>query len=212
MEADLDDEENSKSSSYRRRYTDQIERLEQQLEDLRLEYEVANSELHHLRRNRDSYHDEAKAAEARLQRQQGKVTQREGVIMRLTDQVDKMRGESVNLRIKLDELRGQRSALRKDVQELRTTLEDRDSRLEDMRVMLEYRNDEVAAMEERDRLQLRHNEAGMSLVTTQQELAEARSAITRVREAERETDSDIERRAASEGPGDRDYSKAAQLQ
>ena len=86
--------------------------------------------------------------------------------------------------------------------------------------MLEYRNDEVAVMEERvthsreerDRLQLHHNEAGMSLVTTQQELAEARSAITRVQEAERETDSDIARRAASEGPGDRDYSKAAQLQ
>ena len=64
MEADLDDEENSKSSSYRRRYTDQIERLEQQLEDLRLEYEVATSEVHRLRRDRDSYHDEAKEAEA----------------------------------------------------------------------------------------------------------------------------------------------------
>ena len=36
-------QENSRSSRDRRRYTDQIECLEQQLEDLRLEYEVANS-------------------------------------------------------------------------------------------------------------------------------------------------------------------------
>jgi hypothetical protein len=86
------------------------------------------------------------------------------------------------------------------------TLDDRDSRLEDMRVILENCNDEVAAMEERvththeerDRLQLCHNEAGMSLVTTQQELTEARSATTRAMEV----DSDIARRAASEGPGD----------
>ncbi len=49
-----DDEENSRSSRDRRRYTEQIERLEQQLEGLRLEYEVATSELHRLRRNRDS--------------------------------------------------------------------------------------------------------------------------------------------------------------
>ena len=110
----------------------QIERLEQQLEDLRLEYEVANSELHRLRRDRDDYHD-----------QQGEVVQCEGVITRLTDQVDKMRGESVNLHIKLDELRGQRSMLRKEVQELRATLEDCNSRFENMRVMLENRNDEV---------------------------------------------------------------------
>ena len=83
--------------------------MEQQLEDLRLEYEVATSELHRLRRDRDSYHDEAKEAEAGLHRQQGDVTQRDGVITRLADLVDKMRGESVNLRIKLDELRGQHS-------------------------------------------------------------------------------------------------------
>ena len=73
-EADLDDEENSRSSRDRRRFTDQIERLEQQLEDLRLEYEVARSELHRLRRDRDDYHNEAKAAEAGLQRQQGSPT------------------------------------------------------------------------------------------------------------------------------------------
>ena len=84
-EADLDDEENSRSSRERRRYTDQIERLEQQLEDLRLEYEIASAELHRLRRDRDDYHDEAKAVEAGLQRQQGEVTQREGVIARLSD-------------------------------------------------------------------------------------------------------------------------------
>jgi len=190
--ADLDDEENSRSSRDRRRYTDQIERLEQQLEDLRLEYEVASSELHRLRRDRDDFHDEAKATEAGLQRQQGEVAQREGVITRLTKQVEKMRGGSANLRIKLHELRDQRTASRKEVQELRATLEDRDSGLESMRVMLENRNDEVAAMEERvthtrearDSLQLRHNEAVRTLGTTQQELAEARSANTRAQEAE----------------------------
>ena len=58
--------------------------------------------------------------------------------------------------------------------------------------MLENCNDEVAAKEERvthtreerDRLQLRHNEAGRMFVTTQQELAEARSEITLAQEAE----------------------------
>jgi hypothetical protein len=36
-DADLDDDENSRSSRERRRYTDQIDRLEQQLEERRLE-------------------------------------------------------------------------------------------------------------------------------------------------------------------------------
>ena len=186
-EVDLDDEENSRSSRERCRYTDQIERLEQQLEDLLLEHEVASAELNRVRRDRDDYHDEAKAAEAGLQRQQGEVAQREGVIARLTDQVDKMRGDSVNQRIKLDSI-----ALRKEVQELRTTLEDQDSRLEELRVMLENRNDEVAAMEERvthtretrDSLPRRHNETVSRLGTKHQELVEAISAATRAQEAE----------------------------
>ena len=91
-EAEVDDEENSKSSRERRRYTDQTEHLERQLEDLRLEYEVASTELQ------------------RLQRQQGEVAHREGVIAKLTDQVDKMRGDSINQRSKIEELRGQHTA------------------------------------------------------------------------------------------------------
>ena len=62
--------------------------------------------------------------------------------------------------------------------------------------MHDNRNEEVAAMEERvthtregwDHLQLRHNEAGRMLVTIQQELAEARSEITRAQEAETHKD------------------------
>ena len=100
----LEDDENSRSSRERRRYTDQTERLEQQLEDLRLEYEAASTELQ------------------RLQRQQGEVVQREGVIAKLTDQVEKMRGDSIN----------QRTSLRKEMHELRATLEDRDLRLEEL--------------------------------------------------------------------------------
>ena len=42
--------------------------------------------------------------------------------------------------------------------------------------------------EEWDRLQLRHNEACRMLVTIQQELAEARSEITRAQEAETHKD------------------------
>jgi len=71
--------------------------LEQQLEDRRLEYEEVSAELQRLGRDRDDYHDEARATEAGLQRRQD-------------DQVDKMRGDSVNQHIKLDELRGQRTA------------------------------------------------------------------------------------------------------
>jgi len=67
-EADIDDEENSRSSRDRCRYTDQIEHLEQQLDALHSEYEVASAELHRLRRDRDDYHDEAKAAGVGLQR------------------------------------------------------------------------------------------------------------------------------------------------
>ena len=118
---DRDADLEGRSSRERHRYTDQIEHLEQQLEDLRLEYEVANTELQ------------------RLQRQQGEATQHEGVVARLTDQVDKMRGDTIN----------QRSALRKELQELRTTLEDRDLRLEELRVMLENRNEDIATMEQR---------------------------------------------------------------
>jgi hypothetical protein len=105
-EAEVDDEENSRCSRERRRYTDQIDRLEQQLEDRRLEYE-----LQRLRRDRTDYHDEIRAA----RRQQDEVAQREGVIAKLTDQVDKMCGDSINQRIKLDDLRSQRTALRKEV-------------------------------------------------------------------------------------------------
>ena len=78
LEVNLEDEENSRSSRDRRRYKEQIKRLEQQLEDLRLEYGIASSELYNLRRDRYSYHDEAREAEAGLHRQQGEVTQREG--------------------------------------------------------------------------------------------------------------------------------------
>jgi len=96
-----------------------------------------------------------------------------------------MRGESVYLRIKLEEFRGQHSSLRRNLQELQATLEDRDSRLEDLRAMLENRNDEVAALEERvshtreerDRLQLRHKEVGLSLVISSE--ATAREAHSR---------------------------------
>ena len=48
-EAEVDDEEKSRSSRERRRYTDQIYRLEQQLEDRRLEYEGMSAELQRLR-------------------------------------------------------------------------------------------------------------------------------------------------------------------
>jgi len=124
LEADLDDEENSRSSRDRRRYTEQIERLEQQLEGLRLEYEVATSELHRLRRNRDS-------------RGWTPSTARRGHAMRWSHheahRPSRQDAERVcHPRIKLDELRDQRSSLRKDLQELRATLEDRNSRLEDM--------------------------------------------------------------------------------
>jgi chromosome segregation ATPase len=163
--ADLDDDKNSRLSRDRRRYAKEIKRLERQLEDLHAAHDVSLGEVRNLRRDRDSHQDEAREAEAGFHRQQGEITQRDGVIKKINDQLDKMRGDSINLRIKLEEIHGQRSSLRKDLQELRATLEDRDSRLEDMRVMLENRNDEVAAMEERvthtreerDRLQLRHN-------------------------------------------------------
>ena len=112
-------------------YTDQIDRLEQQLEDRRLEYEGVSAELQRLRRDRDDYHNEARAAEAGLQRRQNEVAQREGTIARLTDQIDKMRGDSVKQRIKLDEHRGQRTSLRKEVQDLRAR---RVTRLEARRV------------------------------------------------------------------------------
>ena len=49
-------------------YTEQIEQLEQQLEDLRMEYGIATSEFHNLRQDRDSCHDEAREAEAGLHR------------------------------------------------------------------------------------------------------------------------------------------------
>jgi chromosome segregation ATPase len=152
--------------------------LEQQLEDRRLEYEGVSAELQRLRRDRADFHDEIRAAEVGIQRQQDEVAQREGVIARLTDQVDKMRGDSINQRIKMDDLRNQRTALRKTLQELRATMEDRDLRIEELRVMLDNRNEEVAAMEERvthtrearDSLQLHYNENLSRLGTLQQEL------------------------------------------
>ena len=64
---EVDDEDNSRSSRERCRYTDQIDRLEQQLEGRRLEYEGVSAELQRLRTDRDDYHDEAWAAKAGLQ-------------------------------------------------------------------------------------------------------------------------------------------------
>ena len=60
-EAEVDDEENSRSSRERRRYTDQIDHLEQQLEDRRLEFEGMSAELQRLRNDRADYHDEIRA-------------------------------------------------------------------------------------------------------------------------------------------------------
>jgi t-SNARE complex subunit (syntaxin) len=48
-----------------------------------------------MRWDRNSYHGEARQAEAGFQRQQDEITQREGVITKLTDLVDKMRGDSI---------------------------------------------------------------------------------------------------------------------
>jgi chromosome segregation ATPase len=103
----LDDEENSRSNRDRRRYTEEIERLEQQLEDLHGAHDAALIELRNLRRDRDSHKDDVREAEAGFHRHQGKIKQRDGVITKLKDQVDKMRGDS----IKLEELRSQRSSL-----------------------------------------------------------------------------------------------------
>jgi hypothetical protein len=57
FEADLDDEENSRSSRDRRRYTERIEQLEQQVEDLHREYGVLVTELQNIRWDRDNYHE-----------------------------------------------------------------------------------------------------------------------------------------------------------
>jgi polyhydroxyalkanoate synthesis regulator phasin len=110
----LEDEETSRSSSDQRRYTEEIERLEQQLEDLRGAHDASLIELRNLRRNRGSHQDKAREAEAGFHLQQGEITQREAVITKLKEQVDKMRGDSINLRVKLEEQRSQRSSLRKD--------------------------------------------------------------------------------------------------
>lgn len=89
FEADIDDEENSRSIRNRRRYTERIEQLKQPLEDLHREYGVSVNELHSMQRDRDNYHDDALEAEAGLHRQQSEVTQRDGVITKLNDKVDK---------------------------------------------------------------------------------------------------------------------------
>jgi hypothetical protein len=65
--------------------------------------------------------------------------------------------------------------------------------------------------EARGSLQLRHNETVSRLGTTQQELVGDHSS-SRGRGAQRWTDRSASRRATSEGPGNRGYPSAAQLQ
>jgi multidrug resistance efflux pump len=62
-------------------------------------------------------------------------------------------------------------------------LEERDSELANMRELLDTRAQDITTLEatlreireERERLQLRYNELGLSMITTQEELEEART-------------------------------------
>ena len=62
---------------------------------------------------------------------------------------------------------------------LQTAVEDRDSELDNVRALLNMRQ----SRDERERLQLRYNELGLSLATAQEELEEARTQAGANREA-----------------------------
>ena len=84
-------------------------------------------------------------------------------------------------------LRNQRMGLRNRLDEQaalhQAAVEERDSELANVRELLNIGNDDITILqatlsqirEERDRLQLRYNELGLSLVTAQEELEEART-------------------------------------
>ena len=125
------------------------------------------SELNEINRLLITRYQEHEDREANLDDEENRRSSRNRC--RYTDQIERLEQQ-------LEDLRLEYEVASSELQEGSATLEDRNSRLESMRVMLENRNNEVThTREERDHLQLRHNEAVRTL---------ARSATTRAQKAE----------------------------
>ena len=126
---------------------------------------------------------------------------KDAMIIQLTDQLDKvtadsnkkstkiedLRSDSSKKSSKVDDLRSQRTGLRNRLDEQaalhQAALQERDTELANMRELLDNRAQDMTALEttskesreERERLQVRYNELGLSMVVAQEELEEART-------------------------------------
>ena len=140
-------------------------------------------------------------AEKGASRQVEDLAAREATITQLRDQLDivttdsdkkstkieDLRRDSSKKSAKVDDLRNQRTGLRIRLDEQaalhQAAVEERDSEIANMRELLNTGTEDIATLqatlsqirEERDRLQLRYNVLGLSLVTAQEELEEART-------------------------------------
>ena len=101
--------------------------------------------------------------------------------------IEDLRGDSSKKFAKVDDLRSQRTGLRNRLGEQaalhQAAVEERYSELANMRELLNIGTEDITTLqaaliqicEERERLQLRYNELGLSLVTAQEELEKART-------------------------------------
>ena len=140
-------------------------------------------------------------AEKGARRQVDELLARDATIIQLTDQLDRvtaesnkkstkiedLRNDSSKKSSKVDDLRNQRTGLRNRLDDQaalhQAALEEKDSELANMRELLDARAQDITTLEtssrelreERERLQFRYNELGLSMATAHEELEEART-------------------------------------
>ena len=185
----------------RQRTDEEIDALTQGNEGLRVRLVDETKKYERMLRDRNASMKNLAEAEKGAKRQVEELAARDATITQLRDQIDKitadsikkstkiedLRGDSSKKSAKVDDLRSQRTGLRNRLDEQaalhQATVDEKDSEIASVRELVNVGTEDLATLqattdqirEERERLQLHCNELGLSLVTTQEELTEART-------------------------------------
>ena len=185
----------------RQRTDEEIDALTQGNEGLRVRLVDETKKYERMLRDRNASMKNLAETEKGAKRQVEELAARDATITQLRDQIDKitadsikkstkiedLRGDSSKKSAKVDDLRSQRTGLRNRLDEQaalhQAAVEEKDSEMASMRELINVGTEDLTTLqattdqirEERERLQLRYNELGLSLVTTQEELEEART-------------------------------------
>ena len=199
--AELDRRGSSRRDKERHQNEQEIRALHQTIDELRKQVDADTKKYERILRDRNASMLNLADAEKGARRQVEELTARELTITQLRDQLDRVtaesnkkstkiediRNDSSKKSSKVNDLRNQRTGLRNRLDEQaalhQAALEEKDSELTKIRELLDTCAQDITTLEassreireERERLQFRYNELGLSMVTAQEELDEART-------------------------------------